>query len=51
VNPLPSGEYALVYGGVMFYDFGVDANDSSLVVLLANDALRMHNSQSGSVDV
>lgn len=26
VNALPPGEYALVYGGAAYYDFGVDAN-------------------------
>ena len=26
VSPLPPGEYALVYGGAMYYDFGIDAN-------------------------
>ncbi|MEK6284075.1 MAG: hypothetical protein AABN95_27390 [Acidobacteriota bacterium] len=26
VNPLPPGEYAVVYGGGVYYDFGVDSN-------------------------
>jgi hypothetical protein len=26
VSPLPPGEYALVYAGAVYYDFGIDAN-------------------------